>query len=63
MGSRVVTKTQDLLWKEREGHVHTQRRKGTEHGGRFPEGVVGPHGPAFASGWVRPDGGGAEDSR
>ena len=62
-GSRVVAKTQDLLWKEREGYVHTQGRKGTEGGGRFPEGVVGPRGPTFTPGWVRPDGGGAEDSR
>ena len=28
MGSRVVAKTQDLLWKEGEGYVHTQRRRG-----------------------------------
>jgi len=28
MGSRVVTKTQDLLWKEKEGYVHTQEREG-----------------------------------
>ena len=27
MGSGVVAKTQ-LLWKEREGYVHTQRRRG-----------------------------------
>jgi len=59
----VVAKTQDPLWREREGYVHVKGRKRTEGGGRFPEGVVGPQGPAFTSGWVRPDGGGAEDSR
>ena len=63
MGSRVVAKTQDLLWKEREEYVHTQRRKGTENGGRFPARSVGPRGATFTPGWVRPDGGGAEDSR
>jgi len=36
MGSRVVAKTQDLLWKEKEGYVHIQGREGTEGGGRFP---------------------------
>ena len=63
MGNRVVAKTQDLLWKEREGYVHTQRRKGIEGGGRFPARSVGPRGPTFTPGWVRPEGGGAEDSR
>jgi len=57
MGSRVVAKTQDLLWKEREGYVHIRRRKGTEGGGRFPEGVVGQRGAAIPPGWVRPEGG------
>ena len=56
MGSRVVAKTQDLLWEEGEGYVHIQRREGTERGGRFPARSVGPRGPTFAPGWVRPEG-------
>jgi len=56
MGSRVVAKTQDLLWKEKEGYVHTQRRNGTENGGRFPARSVGSCSPAIPPGWVRPEG-------
>ena len=31
--------------------MHTQRREGTEHGGRFPEGAVGSCSPAIPPGW------------
>jgi len=63
MGSGVVAKTQDLLWKGREGYVHIQEREGTEGGGRFLARLMRPHGATFTPGWVRPEGGGAEDSR
>jgi len=56
MGSGVVAKTQDLLWKGREGYVHIQEREGTEGRGRFPARLVRPHGPAIPPGWVLPEG-------
>ena len=41
MGSGVVAKTQDLLWKEKEGYVHTQRREGTERWRALPSAIGG----------------------
>ena len=51
MGSGVVTKTQDLLWKERKGYVHIQEREGTEGGGRFPRGN-GATARSYLHSWV-----------